>query len=53
MISRIAQRKPTLGLKNPREQDEPNSPSSNPSLGYFCGVGFVGNFTLDENMLDV
>jgi hypothetical protein len=53
MMNTIAQRKPTLGLNNLREQDEPTSPNSNPSLGYFCGVGFVGNFTLDENMLDV
>jgi hypothetical protein len=53
MMSIITHRKPTLGLNSLREQDEPTSPNFNPSLGYFCGVVFVGNFTLDKNMLDV
>jgi hypothetical protein len=35
MMSTIAQRKPSLGLNNPKEQDEPTFLNSNPSLGIF------------------
>ncbi len=50
MMNMATQMKLTLGLSNPKRENEPTFLNFNPSLGYFCGVRFAKKLRLNNNI---